>query len=118
MDCRDGVLCGAVSKLVRGESGDNVGLYEPLEALHDDDYRVVVIERMGTSIIVAVFRHDGTIAWFSEMLTMSMRTPASWSAHSLCTHSGMLSGPTAFPVFTLFRVQLCQGSVTSHQGKE
>lgn len=53
----------------------------------------------GTGIIVAVFRHDGTRAWISEVLKMSVRTPVSWSAHSLTTRSGVSSGPAAFQVF-------------------
>lgn len=58
----------------------------------------------GTGIIVAVLKHDGTTAWISEVLKMSMRTPDSWSAHSLSNRPGMSSGPAAFRTFTLLKV--------------
>ena len=61
---------------------------------------------LGTGITVAVLRHDGTAARISEVLKMSVRTPVSWSAHSLSTHLGMFLGPAAFRVFTLLRVLL------------
>ena len=61
---------------------------------------------LGTGIILAVLRHDGTTAWISEVLKISVRTPVSWSAHSLSTCPGMLSGPTAFRGFTLLRILL------------
>lgn len=51
---------------------------------------------LGTGMIVAVFRHDGNRAWISEVLKMSVRTPVSWSAHSLTTCPGMSSGPAVF----------------------
>ena len=59
-------------------------------------YGVVIIEGgncgifLSTGIIVAVFRHDGITAWNSEVLKMSVKTPASWSAHSLSTCPGLL----------------------------
>ena len=36
---------------------------------------------LGTGIMVVVLKHDGTVALLMEMLKMSVRTSASWSAH-------------------------------------
>lgn len=56
-----------------------------------------------TGIIVADLKHGGMTAWFSEVLKMSVKTWASWSAHSLISRPGMLSGPVAFLVLTFLR---------------
>ena len=50
----------------------------------------------GTGMMVVVLKHVGTTAVLREMLKMSVRTSASWSAHSLSTLPGILSGPGAF----------------------
>ncbi|KAK3547752.1 hypothetical protein QTP86_028811 [Hemibagrus guttatus] len=57
-------------------------------------------------MMVVIFRHVGTTALLREMLKMSVKTPASCSAHSLSTLPGMLSGPAAFRGLTLHRVFL------------
>lgn len=57
-------------------------------------------------MIVAVLKHGGTTTWSSEVWNMSIRTPATWSAHSLSTQPGMSSGHPAFHMFTLVRVLL------------
>lgn len=51
----------------------------------------------GTGIMVAVQKHDGTMAWSSEVLKMSVRTQTSCSAHSFRAHPGMLSGAWCLP---------------------
>ena len=50
---------------------------------------------LGTGIMVVVLRHDGTVTLLREMLKMSVRSSASWSAYPLSTLLGMLSGPAA-----------------------
>lgn len=39
---------------------------------------------------------DGTMAWFKEVLKMSVKTSFSSSTQSFSTLPGMLSGPAAF----------------------
>merc|ERR1712035_163550 len=65
--------------------------------------RHVMAGFFGTGIIVADLKHGGTTAWFSEVLKMSVSTWASWSAHSLISRPGMLSGPAAFRALTFRR---------------
>ncbi|MCI4389756.1 hypothetical protein PGIGA_G00102190 [Pangasianodon gigas] len=52
-----------------------------------------------------------------EVLKMSVKTSASWSAHPLNTLPGMLSGPAAFRGLTLFRVFLTSAVVTLQANK-
>ena len=80
-------------------------------SLHDDSLflsmrptTVTTGDFLGTGIMVVVLKHDGTVALLREMLKMSVRTSASWSAHPLSTLLGMLSWPAALCGFTLCRV--------------
>uniref|UniRef100_A0A3B1JXY5 Leucine rich melanocyte differentiation associated n=2 Tax=Astyanax mexicanus TaxID=7994 RepID=A0A3B1JXY5_ASTMX len=66
--------------------------------------------------MVVDLRHVGTVALHREMLKMSVRTSVSWSAHSLSTLPGMLSGPAAFRGLTLRRVFLTSTAVRSLTG--
>ncbi len=75
-------------------------------------FRLVVLDFLDTGMMVAALKHDGTTAWINEVLSMSVRTQASWSAHSLTTRPGMLSGPAAFRALTFLRV-LCTSTVSS-----
>lgn len=59
---------------------------------------------LGTGIIVAVLKQVGTAALAKDILKMSVKTSASWYAHSLSTLPGMASGPSAFLVFTDLRI--------------
>ncbi len=94
------ILCGAVgsvSKLERikhrREYWNDVVLHQPIEALHHyrrECNRTIILKHLivdflGTGIIIAVLKHDGTTAWSSEVLKMSVRTGASWSVHSFRT---------------------------------
>lgn len=55
-------------------------------------------------MIVADLKCNETTAGSSKVLKMSLRTCAGWSAQSLSTHPGTLSGPAASRAFTLLRV--------------
>ena len=61
--------------------------------------------------MVVVLKHDGTVALLREMLKMSVRTSASWSAHPLSTLPGMLNGPAALCWLTLCRIFLTSALV-------
>lgn len=67
---------------------------------------------MGSGTIVADFRQGGMMDWESEVLKMLVKTPASWSAHSLRTLPVTPSGPAAFLGFTACRTALTSCSFT------
>lgn len=73
--------------------------------------RQKTIDFLGTGIMVVVLKHVGTMALLMEMLKMSVKTPASCSAHSLSTLPGMLSGPADFCGLTLRRDLLASAVV-------
>ena len=66
---------------------------------------------LGTGTMVVILKHDGTVALLREMLKMSVRTSASWSAHPLSTLPRMLSGPAALCWLILRRVFLTSAVV-------
>ena len=66
---------------------------------------------LGAGIMAVVLKHDGKVALLREMLKMSVRTSASWSAHPLSTLLGMLSGPAALCWLTLCRIFLTSALV-------
>jgi hypothetical protein len=56
--------------------------------------------------MVAILKHVGTEDWDRNLLNMSVKTPASWSAHALRTWLGMSSGPAALRGLTHLNVLL------------
>ena len=66
---------------------------------------------LGTGIMVVVLKHDGAVTLLREMLKMSVRTSANWSAHPLSILPGMLSGPAALCGLTLCRIFLSSALV-------
>ena len=58
----------------------------------------------GTGMMVAVLKHDGTVACLREMLKMSVKTSFSSSAQSYSTLPWRLSGPAAFRALMVMSV--------------
>src|SRR4029434_8371703 len=74
-------------------------------------FKVLMLLCLGTGIIVAVLKQVGTTALAKDILKMSVKTSASWYAHSLSTLPGMASGPSAFLVLTDLRMCLSSSAV-------
>ncbi len=60
-------------------------------------------------MMVVALKHVGTTAWLSEMLKMSVKTSVSYTAQSLSTRPGMLSGPGALRALIQLRDLLVAG---------
>ena len=53
---------------------------------------------LGTGTMVVCLKHVGITDLIRDMLKMTVKTPASWSAHARSTHPGNPSGPAALYV--------------------
>src|SRR4029434_5549405 len=79
-------------------------------------FKVLMLLCLGTGIIIAVLKQVGTAALAKDILKMSVKTSASWYAHSLSTLPGMASGPSAFLVLTSSAVTMAVWSVPAGGG--
>ena len=66
--------------------------------------RQVAFVFLGTGTIVVCLKHVGIITSIRDMLKISVKTPARWSAHTRSTRSGILSGPAALCMLTCLKV--------------
>ena len=61
---------------------------------------------LGTGTMVVCLKHLGITDSIRDMLKMSVKTPASWSAHAWITRHGNPSGPAALCMLTCLKVLL------------
>lgn len=80
-----------------------------LKTLSDDrpkSLRQLVVDFVGTGIIVDDFRQGGIMHWDRDWLKMEVKTSSSWSAQSLNTLTVTPSGPADFLEFTTHGVHI------------
>jgi hypothetical protein len=90
------VICGSVgavceSEWVQGVWDDGVDV----SATGRWSFRQVTLVFLGTGSMVVCLKHVGVTDWVREMLKLSVKTLAIWSAHAPSTRPGNPSGPAA-----------------------
>ncbi len=71
-----------------------------VRAMALQSFKHVILFFFGMGTMVDFLKHAGTTDRERDRLKMSVKTPASWNVHAWSTRPGMLSGSTAFRMFT------------------
>ena len=77
-----------------------------VSAMGLSSFRQVAFVSLGTGTMVVCLKHVGITESIRDMLKMSVKTPASWSAHARSTRPGNPSGPAALCMLTCLKVLL------------